>query len=496
MRKSGILLHVSSLPSPYGIGTFGKDAYRFVDFLKRSHQAYWQILPLGPTSYGDSPYQTFSAFANNPYFIDLDMLVRQRLLTKEDIVLTVANPNRVDYAKLYEERFIVLRKAFERFNQKNKRYLKFLKDNRYWLKDYAFFMALKAHHGGASWMEWEDAIRMRERQAMSHYRSFLKQDIAFYQFIQFLANDQWKKLKKYANQRNVEIIGDMPIYVSYDSADVWAHPEYFYLDGRRLPIEVAGVPPDNFSVDGQLWGNPLYDWERLKQDGFSWWVDRVRQSFELFDMIRIDHFIGFQNYYAVPYGDLTARNGVWKKGPGIELFKAIQKRIGDANIIAEDLGVVTPEVRKLLTDTGFPGMKLLQFAFDHQIDSEFLPHHHHENMVVYTGTHDNDTTETWFSKLSKEDLTFCLTYINHAGRKSRVDSLIKATLASVANTAIIPMQDYLNLGSEARMNIPSTTGNNWVWRMNKKDIDAKLAKKIRSFTNLYGRSAVRQKSEV
>lgn len=496
MRKSGILLHISSLPSRHGIGTFGRDAYKFVDFLEKSHQSYWQILPLGPTSYGDSPYQTFSAFANNPYFIDLDILVRKGLLLKEEIVSTFESETKVSYGNLYEERFIILRKAFERFNLKQLKYRRFVDANKYWLKDYAFFMALKMHHGGASWMSWDDSIRMRDKEAMAYYRKLLKDDILFYQFIQFMANDQWMKLKAYANKKGVEMIGDMPIYVSYDSSDVWANPAYFQLDEKRLPIEVAGVPPDNFSADGQLWGNPLYNWENLKKDGYSWWVDRVKASMEIFDMVRIDHFIGFQNYYSIPYGDLTARNGVWKKGPGFDLFKAINKKIEHANIIAEDLGVVTPEVRQLLKDTNFPGMKLLQFAFDHKIDSEFLPHHHTKNMVVYTGTHDNETTRTWFTHLNKEDRNFCLTYINHAGRKSEVDSLIKATLSSVADTAIIPMQDYLNLGSEGRMNVPSTTGNNWVWRMRRQDLNARLAKKIKTFTDLYGRSVKRQKTDI
>lgn len=486
MRRSGVLLHISSLPSPYGMGSFGQAAYDFIDFLHQSEQTYWQILPLGPTSYGDSPYQTFSAFANNPYFIDLDFLVKEGLLSHEDIASHFHSDRYVEYDKLYEERFNVLKKAYHRFNLNDYRFQQFVFEHRRWLFDYALFMALKVYHQGASWESWHEDIRMRKQETLDHFKELLKDDILFYQFLQFKAYDQYASLKAYANQKGVKMIGDMPIYVSYDSADVWANPEYFYLDGKRMPIEVAGVPPDNFSKDGQLWGNPLYDWDKLKMDHYAWWVDRVRSSVELFDMIRIDHFIGFQNFFAIPFGHKTAVLGEWKKGPGIELFEVIKKELGDVNIIAEDLGVITEDVRKLLKKTGFPGMKLLQFAFDSREESDYIPHLYERNSIAYTGTHDNETTAQWFEKLPQKDLEYCLSYINHQ-TGNPVDSLIKATLSCVADIAIIPMQDWLSLGSEARMNIPSTTGSNWKWRMVNRELNDNLLKKMKSFTLLYGR---------
>lgn len=493
MRKTGILLHISSLPSPYGIGTYGKEAYQFVDFLEKGDQSYWQLLPLGPTSYGDSPYQTFSAFANNPYFIDLDMLIKEKLLKKSEIVATFKSPRYVDYKELYDERFVVLKKAFQRFDRTNKDYLHFVEKNKKWLDDYALFMAIKVRHHGASWMTWNEDIRLRKPEAIKNYQVLLKDEIAFYKFIQFKSSEQYYHLKAYANQKGVQLIGDMPIYVSYDSSDVWANPQYFDLDKRRMPNHVAGVPPDNFSKTGQLWGNPLYQWVELEKHDYEWWVDRVESSMELFDMIRIDHFIGFQNYYSIPYGEKTAVKGEWKKGPGIKLFNSIKTKLGDVNIIAEDLGVVTPEVRALLKATGFPGMKLLQFAFDSREESDFIPYLYTRNVIAYTGTHDNPTTASWFKTLPANDLDFCLKYINHSGNQNKVDSLIKATLACVADTTIIPMQDYLHLGDEARMNIPSTTGDNWRWRLLKGEVNQKLTDKIKGFTNLYGRGKTKDR---
>jgi len=487
MRKTGILLHISSLPSNYGIGTFGKKAYEFVDFLEKTHQTYWQILPLGPTSYGDSPYQTFSAFANNPYFIDLDLLVEENLLLKEEIVSTYQSENYVDYKELYDERFIVLKKAYKRFDSNQVNYDKFLEDQKKWVFDYALFMALKVYHKGDSWLTWEDDLRHRNEETLNYYKELLKDDINFYLFIQFKAYNQWFNLKRYANSKGIQFIGDMPIYVSYDSSDVWANPKYFDLDEKRLPISIAGVPPDNFSKTGQLWGNPLYNWDALEENSFEWWVDRVQSQKELFDMVRIDHFIGFQNYYSIPYGEETAENGEWRKGPGIKLFNAIKDKLGDVNIIAEDLGVITEDVRKLLKQTGFPGMKLLQFAFDSREKSNYIPHLYTKNVIAYTGTHDNETTKTWFENLPLNDLQYCYNYINHSESQNPVDSLIKATLSCIADIAIIPMQDYLSLGSEARMNIPSTTGNNWRWRMKESDLNLELLNKIKSFTLLYGR---------
>ncbi len=487
MRKSGILLHISSLPSNYGIGTYGKEAYRFVDFLDKCGQSYWQLLPLGPTSYGDSPYQTFSAFANNPYFIDLDQLVEEKLLRKSEIVATFKSARYVDYKELYEERFIILKKAFMRFNQNNKSYSKFIVDNKNWLNDYALFMAIKSKYGGLSWISWDEDLKQRKPSAIAQHEISLKEEIEFYRFLQYKSYEQWLVLKKYANDKGILIIGDMPIYVSYDSSDVWANPNDFDLAKDKLPIHIAGVPPDNYSKDGQLWGNPLYNWEIMEKNGYEWWVDRVKSASELFDMIRIDHFIGFQNFYSVPYGEKTAKNGEWKKGPGIKLFDVIKEKLGDVNIIAEDLGVITPEVRKLLKDTGFPGMKLLQFAFDSREESDYIPHLYTKNVIAYTGTHDNLTTQSWFSMLPEKDLRYCLNYINHSGNQSKVDSLIKATHACIADTTIIPMQDYLHLGDEGRMNIPSTTGNNWRWRLLKTELNYKLQVKIKDMTILYGR---------
>ena len=487
MRKSGILLHISSLPSPYGIGTFGKQAYDFVDFLHDTEQSLWQILPLGPTSYGDSPYQTFSAFANNPYFVDLDFLVQEGLLEKQDIINSNDDDRYVDYKKLYDERFIILKKAFNRFNLSDYAFQEFVFSNRHWLPDYALFMALKGYYKGEPWDTWDEDIRLRKPESMAYFKETLKEEIQFHEFIQYKAYSQWFALKKYANHKHVSFVGDMPIYVSYDSSDVWANPKYFQLDQERLPYFVAGVPPDNFSKDGQLWGNPLYDWDALEQDDYAWWVDRVKSAIELFDQVRIDHFIGFRNYYSIPYGHTTARLGEWKKGPGIKLFEVIKKKLGDVNIIAEDLGAVTDEVRKLLKDSGFPGMKLLQFAFDSREESDYIPHLYHHHIVAYTGTHDNETTATWFSKLPKADLEYCLAYINCGKDQNPVDALIKATLQSVADTAIIPIQDYLGLGDEGRMNVPSTTGNNWRWRLKSSELTKELKNKIKSFTLLYGR---------
>ncbi len=488
MRDTGILLHISSLPSNYGIGTYGKAAYRFIDFLVKSGQTYWQILPLGPTSFGDSPYQTFSAFANNPYFIDLDILVKEGLLETKDIIASYITSSYVEYKELYEERYLVLRKAFNRFDSIQKKYQTFIVKNNRWLEDYALFMAIKENYKGRSWLFWEEDIRLRKPETMKRYRELLQKEIEFHQFLQFKAHEQWYKLKKYANKSGIKIFGDMPIYVACDSSDVWAHPEFFDLDKDKMPNHVAGVPPDNFSDDGQLWGNPLYKWDELERNNYQWWVDRIDWSTELFDLIRIDHFIGFQNYYSIKYGEKTAIEGQWKKGPGMKLFNAVKQKLGNVNIVAEDLGVVTEEVRELLRQTGFPGMKLLQFAFDSREENNYIPHLYCENVIAYTGTHDNETTKTWFDRLLPEDLKYCLDYINHCGAKNRVDSLIKTTLGCIAKTTIIPLQDYLNIGEEARMNIPSTTGNNWRWRVTKQELNIKLRNKIKAMAILYGRN--------
>ncbi len=487
MRKAGILMHISSLPSPYGIGSYGQAAYDFVDFLHEAKQTCWQLLPLGPTSYGDSPYQTFSAFANNPYFIDLDVLIKEGLLRKNEARTSGEEPLIVDYEKLYQDRFRILKKAFLRFDLSDKEYQKFLKEEAYWLDDYALFMAIKHAHGGKSWLYWGEKTRLRDKDVIKNLSLQLQEEIDFHRFMQYQAGKQYQALKRYANERGISIIGDMPIYVSYDSSDVWAHPEMFDLDNKNIPNEVAGVPPDSYSKEGQLWGNPLYKWSYMKDHHYAWWIERVRHSSQLFDMVRIDHFIGFVNYFAIKYGEKNAIKGIWKKGPSDDLFDAIKAEIKDVNIIAEDLGVVTPEVKKALKRTGFPGMKLLQFAFDSKESSEYLPHCYDKNVIAYTGTHDNMTTKSWLKSLSKEDLAYCLNYINHSSG-SKVDSLIKATLGCVADVAIIPIQDYLHLGKIGRMNTPSTLGGNWIWRVNPKALNEPLKTKIKDFTLLYGRA--------
>ncbi len=487
MRKAGILLHISSLPSNYGIGTFGKEAYNFVDFLVATHQSYWQILPLGPTSYGDSPYQTFSAFAMNPYFIDLDLLVKDKLLKRSEILDSLTIESEVDYERLYNERFKVLKFAFDRFDLNNPYFKEFLQNEGYWLYDYALFMAIKESQGSISWALWPDALRKREHHVIEKAKADYEQIINFHYFLQYEAYKQWYALKAYANTKGIEIVGDMPIYVAYDSSDVWTKPQYFQLDENLLPTMVAGVPGDNFSPTGQLWGNPLYKWDILEREDFAWWVSRVKSNTSMFDVLRIDHFIGFVHYFGIPYGDLTAENGQWFEGPSYKFFESIKRQLDHKNIIAEDLGMITDEVRALLKHTGFPGMKLLQFAFDSREESDYIPHLYHNNVVAYTGTHDNETTTQWFKTLKPSDLKYCLDYINHQ-RGSKTDSLIKATLQTVADTAIIPLQDYLNLGKEARFNIPSTLGGNWVWRLKQGQIDRMSRNKIKRFTKLYGRS--------
>ncbi|MFU8792852.1 MAG: 4-alpha-glucanotransferase [Acholeplasmataceae bacterium] len=488
MRASGILLHISSLPSKYGIGTYGQSAYDFVDFLKKTGQTYWQILPLGPTSYGDSPYQTFSAFANNPYFIDLDILVSEKLLRKSEIKATVKDLRRVDYATLYQERFDVLKKAFKRFDLNDPRFILFVNENKDWVTDYALFMAIKAHYQGVSWSFWDEPIRTYDQAAVAYAKMAFRDEMNFHLFLQFKADQQWMALKKYANEQGILIVGDMPIYVSYDSSDVWANAELFDLDEQKRPNYVAGVPPDNFTKDGQLWGNPLYRWPVMEANGYAWWIKRVKAAQIMFDWVRIDHFIGFVNYYRVPFGEQTAKHGLWIKGPGLKVFEAIRQALGHVNIIAEDLGAITDEVRDVLKASGFPGMKIMQFAFDPKEPSDYLPHNYTRNTIVYTGTHDNETTQTWFNHLSEESLKYCLNYINHSGSKTRyVDSLIKATLLSISDTAIIPYQDYLRLTEEARMNIPSTLGNNWAWRAKRSDFSKSRAARIQLWTQLYGR---------
>ena len=489
-RASGVLLPVFSLPSKYGIGCFSKEAYKFIDLLKEAGQSYWQLLPLGPTGYGDSPYQSFSTYAGNPYFIDLKTLIKEGLLTKKECKEYDfgEDDGYVDYEKIYQSRFKALKKAYGRF-QKNGDYEKFVKDNAYWLDDYSLYMAVKDSQGGAAWTEWEAPLKNREEHALEEARERLADEIGFYKFQQYEFDRQWKKLHAYANKQGVKIIGDIPIYVAFDSADTWAAPELFQFDENNEPIGVAGCPPDAFSATGQLWGNPLYDWEYHKKTGYEWWIRRIEYCFKLYDVVRIDHFRGFDEYYSIPYGEETAVNGKWMPGPGMELFRAVEEKLGRPEIIAEDLGFLTPSVYKLLEDSGFPGMKVLQFAFDSRDSDTYLPHTYPRNCVVYTGTHDNDTTKGWYHAAGKAVHDFAKEYMNkpRLDEDSLAGDFITMAMSSVADLCVIPMQDYLGLGSEARINIPSTLGGNWCWRMKKGQFDKKTAKEMRRVTKLYGR---------
>ncbi len=495
MRKSGILLPVSSIPSRYGIGAFSKEAYQFVDFLKEAGQKLWQILPLGPTGYGDSPYQSFSTFAGNPYYIDLEDLTALSYLTEEECRTYDfgSNEEYVDYEKIYLSRFEALRRAFERaFGEKclgeDASYRRFVEENGYWLEDYALYMAVKNSFGGVCWSEWDEDIRLRKQEALEAYRERYKEDIEFFRFQQYLFHRQWKALKSYANERGIEIVGDIPIYVAFDSADTWAAPELFQLDENRMPTAVAGCPPDAFSATGQLWGNPLYNWEYHEKTGFDWWMKRIAYCYEWYDVLRIDHFRGFDEYWSIPYGDKTAERGRWCKGPGFAIFDALRNRLGDKKVIAEDLGFLTESVMELVRKTGYPGMKVLQFAFDSREESDYLPHNYPKNCVVYTGTHDNDTTLGWYTALPPGDRNFADRYLHLAEDETEVEwEFIRAAIASVADTAIIPLQDYLGLDETARINIPSTLGINWKWRMKKDACTGELAERIRKLCKLYGR---------
>lgn len=492
MRKSGILLPIASLPSKYGIGAFSKSAYDFIDQLKAAGQSYWQILPLGPTGYGDSPYQSFSTFAGNPYFIDLETLIEEGYLTKEecDAYDFGDNVRYIDYEKIYFSRFKVLRVAYERSNiAKNREFQQFIFDNAYWLEDYALYMSIKNHYKGASWSEWDEDIRKREAEAIKRYKEELSEEISFYQFQQFIFIKQWMKLKTYANQCGIKIIGDIPIYVAFDSAECWSSPELFQFDEERLPVAVAGCPPDGFSVTGQLWGNPLYDWNYHKRTSYAWWIQRIAYSFKLYDVVRIDHFRGFDEYYSIPYGSSTAERGKWEKGPGYEIFEELRNQLGDLDIIAEDLGFLTDSVLKLVKKTGYPGMKVLEFAFDSREESDYLPHNYDKNCIVYTGTHDNETVMGWYKNLKAEDKKLAMDYMDiDPVRDADIHwKFIRLALSSVANLAVIPIQDYLGLGNEARINKPSTVGENWKWRLLEGEFTDELLKKIRKITKLYGR---------
>ena len=489
-RASGILLPISALPSPYGIGTLGKAAYAFADFLHAAGQKYWQLLPLGPTSYGDSPYQSFSTFAGNPYFIDLDLLAEEGFLDKEDLAAADwgNDPRYVDYGKIYEVRFDVLRRAFLRGRERDREAMERFQAENPWLKNYALYMAVKAHFGMKSWLEWPDeAIRVRAPEAVARYEKELAEDVAFYTYLQYLFFKQWGELREYIHSLGIRIIGDLPIYVAMDSADVWAEPEFFQLGEGNIPTEVSGVPPDYFSADGQLWGNPLYDYDRMRQDGFGWWIRRVEGASRLFDVIRIDHFRGLESYWAVPYGAETAREGRWRKGPGMDLVGVLTQWFHGLDIIAEDLGFLTPEVHQLLRDSGLPGMKVLEFAFDAREPSNYLPHTYERNCVCYVGTHDNETVMQWREQADRADVTFARKYLGLNEAEGFHWGMIRGGMSSVADTFVAQMQDYLGLGAEGRMNTPGTLGNNWRWRLLPGEASPALARKIRRYAHMYGR---------
>ena len=501
MRKSGILLPIASLPSSYGIGCFDQEAYRFIDHLKKAGQSYWQILPLGPTGYGDSPYQSFSTFAGNPYFISLDELVTLGWLTKEELPEKNIHEKEVDYLYLYETRFSLLYKAYERSDiEHDKNFQNYCEKESSWLEDYSLFMAIKDSLEGKSWEYWPDDLRLRKEDALKKQRKELEQKVKFYQFIQYLFWTQWRRVKTYANKNGIEIIGDIPIYVAYDSADTWANPNLFQLDIERRPEAVAGVPPDGFSADGQLWGNPLYRWEEHQKTGYQWWIERIRYCTEIYDVVRIDHFRGFDEYYSIPYGDKNARRGRWEKGPGYALFEEIKNHLGNLNIIAEDLGYLTDSVKKLVTKCGFPGMKILEFAFDSRDSSganDYLPHNYDKNCVVYTGTHDNETMMGWFSSIQPEEKETFKKYLctNANDDKLLLRKSIALAMQSVADWCILPIQDWLGLDNHARINTPSTLGGNWKWRLTKEQFTKELEEEIASYTRLYGRSKLEKENE-
>ncbi|MDD3403744.1 MAG: 4-alpha-glucanotransferase [Hespellia sp.] len=506
MRESGILLPISSLPSKYGIGCFSKEAFEFVDFLKAAGQKKWQILPLGPTGYGDSPYQSFSTFAGNPYYIDLEALIGWGLLTKKecDSYDFGKEEDCIDYEKMYVARFAILRAAFERFQESRSgemygqvhisangddEYGQFTSENAYWLEDYSLYMALKKQFNDRSWIKWEHPYRVREYSAMQRAREELREEMDFYKFQQYMFWKQWNSLHRYANERGIEIIGDIPIYVAFDSADAWANPLLFQFDSENRPLAVAGCPPDSFSPEGQLWGNPLYSWVYHQQTNYDWWIRRLAYCFELYDVVRLDHFRGFDEYYSIPAEDKTAENGHWEQGPGYDFIRVVKERLGHVRIIAEDLGFLTDSVRKLVSDSGYPGMKILQFAFDSREESNYLPTHYDRNCVVYTGTHDNDTIAGWYEQLGPADREMALEYMNayHFEDEEMPVEFIRLAMASVADLCVIPMQDYLGLGSEARINKPSTVGKNWKWRLLPGQVTDAAADVIARMTRIYGR---------
>jgi len=490
MRQSGILLHLTSLPSPGGIGTLGREAYAFADFLASSGMGIWQVLPVSPTGYAESPYQCFSTYAGNPLLIDLRTLKRQGILkTTKDLTLP-GDPEKVDFPRVIAHKREMLALAFSQSGRKLAgKVAAFRRENAGWLEDYALFMAVKRHFGGISWLDWPDeGIRMRRAAALRRYRKELEAEVDAEVFTQYLFFNQWFGLKRYANERGISIFGDMPIYVAEDSADTWANPKVFQLDRKRRPTRVAGVPPDYFSADGQRWGNPLYDWSYLKKTGYAWWLSRLGAMSRVFDITRVDHFIGFANYYSVPAHEATARHGVWKPGPGKALFEAVRRELPDMRIVAEDLGAVNLKVRRLMRWTGFPGMKVMTFAFSGDPYNEHLPKYHEKNSVVYTGTHDNNTLLGWWAHASHQERNNAILALGIRHDEDFTAAFIRSTLRSAADTAIIPMQDILRLPQSARMNLPGSLGGNWLWRMKPGAATKKLAAWLKGLNVETGRT--------
>lgn len=497
MRESGILMHITSLPGPYGVGTMGKKAYAFVDFLKEAGQSKWQILPLTPTGYGDSPYQSCSTFAGNHYLIDLDTLISQGLLEPSEVenVNWGSSEEKADFGLLYQNRLRVLKLAYNRF-QGGEAFETFCRENSSWLPDFALFMALKAENGGKPWYEWEKKLKFRDPDAIWQARQALREQLRFYAFVQYQFFCQWKALRDYAHSNGISIIGDVPIYVPLDSADVWSNPELFQLDADLTPVSVAGVPPDAFTADGQLWGNPLYRWDALAQDGYGWWLRRLEAAGKLYDVVRMDHFRGFEAYWAVPFGDTTARGGKWVKGPGMDFIQTVKQALPNLRLIAEDLGYLTQEVLDLRDDSGFPGMKVLEFAFDSREPSDYLPHNYTANTVCYTGTHDNMTMRQWFETAKKDAVDYAVEYMNLSESEGLVWGTIRTAMASVSDLCVVQMPDYLDLGGEARMNFPGTLSDkNWTWRVKGGIINKSLAQRIYRLTQLYGRLGTQTKSK-
>jgi len=491
-RSSGILLHITSLPGKYGIGTFGAESYKFVDFLITARQKIWQLLPLGHTGYGDSPYQCYSAFAGNPMLIDLEKLAAAGFLKASDLELNQSfSESEVEFSKVNDHKMPLLNLAAGNFKVQKSlkdeaRFEMFRKNNKYWLQDYALFVALKNANGGKPWWEWDNDLRMLETQAIEKMKAQLSDEIEILEIIQFFFYTQWTELKAYANINGIKIIGDIPLYIAHDSSDAWIHYQNFWFDEDRQPVRVAGVPPDYFSATGQLWGNPLYNWEYLQETNFKWWVERVKANFDLFDILRIDHFRGLAAYWAVPFGEKTAVKGDWLDAPGMDLIEAIITQLGDLPIIAEDLGVITPDVVELRDTFEFPGMKILQFAFDSSEDNDFLPHTYPHNCIVYTGTHDNDTSLGWYIGSKEQDKQSMRDYFNPDERDISW-SFIKLAWGSVASMAIVPLQDILKLGSEARMNTPGTPSGNWKWRFKSGDLSDTQAIRLKKMTRIFGR---------